>query len=122
MGPSALLDTLLKNVLYIEFNPRHPHSWTNQPRRMICSNSDMLLDSVEGKMILNWHRPKNVPKFKPVEKDLVVTWDILWQDFRMIPADAVVITRQIPIEEFMPIFYKEIYPMSQKQKVEFMYF
>lgn len=133
MPPDQLLNILLQNVLYIEFKPRHPRKDFTitddsgdqmvRPRRMICTNCDALLDSLWGRTAFPlYRRPKRYPRFDWKAKGLVVTFDLLWQDFRMIPADAVVITQTVPMEEFYKHFEENLAPMSSEQKFKFMYF
>ena len=77
-----------------------------------------------GRMALNFHGAPGRLKFSPEQKGLVMTWDILMQDFRLIPAENVQVVRAIkttPPEEFWDFFNRVLSKMSEGQKVSFMH-
>jgi hypothetical protein len=88
---------------------------------MLCTNSLNLLNSVEGRLALNYKRAINMPKFDPTQKNLVITWDIIMQDYRCINANACDLIQVIPAnKEFWKFFNEKLAGMSAPEKINFM--
>jgi hypothetical protein len=91
---------------------------------MLCTNDRRLLESVGGKQVLNFTNPTGRLKYNPAAKNLVVAWDIFWQNWRMINCDQVeviaVIKTSPDATEFWKYFNAAIAPMSGQQKQVFM--
>lgn len=116
-----LYQTLLHSVCDIRFVRRRPKPFAAETRRMWCTNCAPLLESFNGKSILNYRVPKNLPKYNPSEKFTIITWDILMQDFRTISVDACDIIKKIPAnEDFWKFFNENILTMSTQEKINFM--
>ena len=112
---------LLSNVLDLRFTRRIPVVGKPATRRMICTKSFDLLNSTNGKIILNYRPPKHGKQIDEAITNTCVVWDVLMQDYRVISADQVNVIRQMPAEEsFWKIFNVEIYPLSKTQKINFM--
>ena len=95
----ATLNPLLQaNVCEVRFPRRIQKSGLAPTRRMLCTNSIELLNSVNGRISLNYFAPKGPPKAYLGPDDLSVAWDVLMQDYRNI----------------------NMYQMSSKQKFDFM--
>src|SRR6478609_5720439 len=109
---NQLLELLKTNVLYVSFERRNKKQGKSMIRRMICTNSVNILKSVDGQMVLNYREPFNFPVLNPMAYNLIVTWDVLMQDFRMIPTDSINVEQSIPEAEFFEHFKTEIWPMS----------
>lgn len=58
-------------------------------RRMWMTLDPLLLNSAAGKKILNFRPPKFSPAYNAAAKNLLVVWDIIMQDWRAVPVDAV---------------------------------
>lgn len=77
-------------------------------------------------MTLNFKIPTSITPYDPKEEELVITWDILMQDFRAIPLESVYIINAIPvktqkeIDDFWKYFDERIRPMSSDEKKRFM--
>ena len=88
---------------------------------MVCTNSNTLLLGIDGRLTLNYAPPSNMPKYNLNEKNVIVAWDVLMQDFRTINCDNVNLIRTVPAnEEFWDFFRKELMPMTSAQKLMFM--
>jgi len=112
---------LQDNVLEIKFIRRRPKPGSSPTRRMLCTNSRVLLDSQEARTALNYVPSKQPPRFNPTAKNLIITWDIFMQGYRTVNADRCELISQIPAnDEFWRYFSEELYKMSQDQKITFM--
>ena len=123
MSPGTLIQILNEHAVELRFNRRRP--LPGDPiRRMLATNDTNLLNSTPGRLALNFHGAPGRLKFSPEQKGLVMTWDILMQDFRLIPADAVEVISVIktsPPNDFWDYFNKVLSKMSSAQKVDFMH-
>ena len=94
----GLLKLLSNNVVELRFVRRHPKQGYPPNRRMFCTNSKALLYSIAGKITLKHKTPKGVGlPYLPPLKNLVVTWDIMMQDYRQIPLESVQIMEVFPV-------------------------
>ena len=113
----ALLE---RDVLEIKFTRRRPKAGAPMTRRMLCTNSQLILNSVPGRETLHFKPTYKAPRFNPSTKNLVIAWDIFKQDYRMVNCDNVTIISQIPgDEEFWEYFTTVLYKMSGDQKETF---
>jgi hypothetical protein len=120
-GFDELRNLLLSNVLDVRFLRRTPKAGSSSTRRMLCTNSAELLNSYNGKVILGYQAPTQYPKFNPKSENIIITWDILMQDYRCINVDnCTVIQRLAANDEFWKYFNENIYIMSTSQKINFM--
>ena len=112
---------LLNNVLDLRFTRRIPVEGKPPTRRMICTKSYDLLNSTNGKIVLNYTPPKHNKQVNEAITNTCVVWDILMQNYRVVSADQVDVLREMPADdEFWQTFNNEIYPMSTDQKINFM--
>lgn len=117
----TLNSLLLNNVLDIRFIRRIPVPNKPATRRMLCTKSYDLLNSTNGRIVLNYRPPKTGKQFNESLKDACVVWDILMQDYRIIPANTATILEQIPAnKDFWTYFNNNIYNLSTEQKILFM--
>ncbi len=84
---TELRNLLLENVLDIRFLRRTPKAGAGSTRRMLCTNSTNLLNSYNGKVILGYVAPTQYPKYDPQAENIIITWDILMQNYRCINVD-----------------------------------
>lgn len=108
-------------------------------RRMWMTLDPLLLNSAAGKKILNFRRPRFSPAYNAASKNLLVVWDIIMQDWRAVPVDAVDVIqggRTIPTrsvknptntknnkraqDEFWFYFQTSIAKMTPQEKSSFM--
>lgn len=117
----TLKNLLENNVCEIKFERRRPVAGEPLTRRMLCTNSVAVLNSVNGKILLNYKQPKRMPKFNPNTKNIIITWDIFMQDFRCINLDRCDLIKTIPAtDEFWNYFNEKLRHMSVEEKERFM--
>jgi len=117
----TLKSVLLSSVGEIKFVRRRPKLGASPTRRMLCTNALRLLNSMEGRLALNYRPAINIPHFNPSQRNLLITWDIFMQDYRCINMAACELITFIPAgKEFWKYFNEVLAGMSQKQKIEFM--
>lgn len=118
MNRSSLEEVLNHNILLISFWRRTPPGGV---RRMICTKSNFVLSSFQGRTNLNFRNPKHgPPDFNQVKVNVIVVWDILVQDYRLIPCESVSILDTIPETVFWKYYNDAIYPMTKADKIKFM--
>jgi hypothetical protein len=121
VGLAQLKDTLNKNVAIIRFTRRRPKAQKGPTRRMLCTNDQDLLNSINGRITLNYKPPTGKLKFNPFTKNLLVTWDIIMQDWRLINMNNCDLQETIKSDEFWEYFNEKIRTMSMDEKIDFMY-
>jgi hypothetical protein len=118
---TALDLILLDNVCELRFPRRIIKPGLSSTRRMLCTKSLSLLNSVNGRISLNYFPPKGSPKSYLGPDNLIVAWDILMQNYRNINMNQCDLIQQIPADEDFWVYFNEnIYPMSAGQKFNFM--
>lgn len=117
----VLRSLLLNNVAEIKFFRKRLKPGAPPTRRMLCTNSLQLLNSVEGRLALNYKRAINMPKFNPTQKNVIITWDIFMQDYRCINMTACDLIQVIPAnKQFWDFFNQKLAGLSAPQKINFM--
>lgn len=119
----ALSVLLLNHVVELRFTRRIMKAGYSTQRRMLCTNDKLLLLSSPGQKVLNYISPKDSLKYVPSHKNLIVTWDILLQNYRMISCesvDIVAVIKSTPAENFWKYFQEKILPMSGTEKARLM--
>jgi len=118
---AALDSLLLDNVCEIRFARRIIKPGQSPTRRMLCTKSLSLLNSVNGRISLNYFPPKGPPKAYLGPDHLAVAWDILMQNYRNINMNQCDLIQEVPAnDDFWVYFNENIYPMSPEQKFNFM--
>ena len=121
VGLSNLKIMLLDKVCEVKFTRRNPKPGRPASRRMLCTNNVQLLNSVEGRTVLNYRPPRLAPEYNPNQENLIITWDILMQDFRTINCDTVDLITTLEADETFWVYINEkIAPMSSGDKMAFM--
>ena len=117
------LSSLLKsNAAEIVFRRRRPGP--TPFRRMLCTNDLKLLQSIPGKLALNYRRPTGYPPYNPTRYNLLIVWDLFMQDFRMVPVDATEVISVLPTtpsDDFWNYFNEKLSTMSASDKISFMH-
>ncbi len=117
---SQLVHILKGNVCEIKFPRRLFKPGAAATRRMICTNSFTLLNSVNGKLTLNFKAASNLSDYNPAVKNLIITWDIFMQNWRNINCETVELIESIPAnEEFWEYFNKNLAGLTPEQKLNF---
>ena len=117
---SALDTLLLRNVCDVRFVRRDTRAGDGPTRRMFATKSYEILNSVNGRTTLNYRPPSGPKRINEAVDNLLIVWDILLQDYRLINCNQCLLLEQIPAGEFWPYFNENIYPMSPEQKAGFM--
>ena len=118
---SSLNSDLLNNVCEVKFLKRTSPPNRPEYRRMLCTKNYELLSSVNGKISLNFREATHQKAINEAVKNVLVVWDILMQDYRIISLDDCDLVKKIPADEsFWEYFNTNIYPMTTEQKVNFM--
>ena len=95
-----LKSILLNKVCEVKFVRRNPKPGRPTTRRMLCTNNAPLLNSIEGRTVLNYDPPRQAPKYNPNQENLISTLE----------AD----------ESFWLYINENIAPMSAGEKMTFM--
>lgn len=117
------LQGLLKNnICDIFFLRRRPERAPGRPefRQMLCTNSAEILKSYNGETVLNFRQcgPKQINE---AVHNVVVTWDIMMQDYRNVSMEYCYLIKTFPADEsFWPFFNEHIFPMSPNEKLRYM--
>ena len=113
---STLKSTLANNVCEIRFVKRT----SQETRTMLCTLDMGLLNSLNGRTTLNFKPPTQKPEYNPETRNLLLVWDIIMQNWRMVSMDNCNIIKTIPQDEFWEYFNEFIYPMTIEEKNSFM--
>jgi len=123
VSQAQLLALLENNALELRFFRRNPKQGWNMARRMLATNDRKILSSAPGRIALHFQAPTHAPPYNWRMKNLACGWDLLWQQYRMIPAescDIVTIMPTEPEEKFWNYFNIYLQSMSPTEKVSFM--
>tara|TARA_R110000868_G_scaffold138335_3_gene352402 strand:+ start:7676 stop:8029 length:354 start_codon:yes stop_codon:yes gene_type:complete len=108
------------NILEIKFKRRHLKPGAPLTRRMLCTGDLSVLNSPQGRVALNFRPAYSQPLFNPTIKNLLVTWDIFMQNYRMVNMDACELITLVPNAGFWKFFNERLALMSTAQKMQFM--
>jgi hypothetical protein len=118
-----LYSLLHYNALEIKFYRRIQYKETSY-RRMLCTNNKALLNSIPGRLKLNYRTPTGRLPYNPAQYNLVCTFDIFLQTFRMINCDDCVLISKIPVQRDPKVFWnyfdETLSLMTTVDKISFM--
>lgn len=118
---TSLRSVLQNNVCEIKFARRRLKPGKPNTRRMLCTNAQQLLNSVDGRLTLNYKSASGPLKFNPTQKNLVIVWDIFMQDYRCVSCDSCDLITSIPANEtFWKYFKRYLAPLNTAQKIQYM--
>jgi hypothetical protein len=112
-----------ENIIEVKFTRRLQNVGKGTIRRMYATLDSELLNSKEGFQILRFKPPAQSPAYNAASKGLVTVWDVLFQDWRNIPAntaEVITVTPTKPLDEFWKYFNSTIRNMTDKDKANFM--
>ena len=126
---STLINILKDNVCEIKFLRKRYKQ--NKPiyRRILCSLAiENLLNTPKGIDILHFRLPPKLPIIRPGMtydpmnyNNLLVVWDIFYQDWRVINVRNANLIWSIPAnDEFWDYFNNVLSKMTSEQKIQFM--
>ena len=109
------------NVAEIKFFRRRLKPGFPDTRRMLCTNSFTLLNSTEGRLVLNYRPTNRPPRFNSNQKNLLIVWDIFMQNYRCVNMAACSLITTIPAnKEFWNYFAQKLSKLTASQKINFM--
>ena len=112
---------LLGNVLDLRFVRRGDSHGRSPTRRMICTKSYDLLNTTNGRVVLNYRPPTHPKVINEAKHGVCVVWDVLMQSYRTVSMDQVTVLKEIPADDtFWKYFNEEVFPMTTGQKITFM--
>ncbi len=123
----SLQSTLYTNVCELFIKRRIPLKGRPSWRRMLCTNSKGLLNSLRGRTQLLYRPPKGLPPFNPYQKNIIITWDIIVMDYRCISMDLCYLIGKYPVitdvnqEAFWGVFdeyYLQMKPIEKQQFID----
>ena len=118
---SSLRGMLMTHVCDVRFVRKIPKPGYPSTRRMLCTNSADLLNSIDGKMALNYRSPKGARRINEAQSNIARTWDIIMQDYRSINMDSCQLISTIPANDlFWNYFTEKLTNMNASQKIAFM--
>lgn len=130
MASLSEISSLLSNhVVEIKFIRRRPKPGASSTRRALITTNLALLNSPRGKVTLRYTGPGGGMSslgFNPADKNLVLAWDLMWQEYRLFGAENSTIITKIPVstteeaDKFWEYFDENILPMSPENKLGFM--
>ena len=90
-------------------------------RRMLCTTNFAFLNSAKGRTVLNFRPTRKPPKYNPIQKNLLIVWDIFMHNYRSINMDSCDLITTIPANDiFWAYFTDKISIMTPQQKTAFM--
>lgn len=115
-----LLSNLNNKICEIRFVRRMPKPNSPSTRRMLCCNDLNILNSVNGRTVLNFKPSGKAPRYNTANENTIITWDIFMQNWRTINCDNVDLLNSWTEDEFWNIFSESFAPMSSNEKIAFM--
>lgn len=118
---TSLKSVLQNNVCEIKFARRRLKPGRSNTRRMLCTNAQSVLNSVNGRVTLNYRPTTRPPTFNPNQKNLVIAWDIFMQNYRCINCNSCDLITSIPAgPAFWDYFRNNLMKLTPAQKIAFM--
>lgn len=88
---------------------------------MLCTNSQVILNSANGRRVLGYRPPRYPPHFDPSAKAIIITWDILQMNYRCINTTYCYLIKQYESEqEFWQVFNEKYLNMTPLDKLAWM--
>lgn len=126
VSQGSLMSLTRSAVVELRFVRRRDKPGWSPYRRGLVTNNSQLLNSAPGQMTLHFKPPTYPPPYNWFDKNLVCTWDIFWQDWRMVPAESTDVVTVFPVQteedinKWWAYFSMYIHTMSQSDKIAFM--
>lgn len=113
------------HVCEIKFRRRNPVARKPLFRRMLCTTSPKLLNSLDGRLTLNFRPttspPYRNPAYNPDRYNLIIVWDILMQDYRAVNMSYCNLIARIPAtDDFWNYFKQNLMKLTSSQKMAWM--
>lgn len=122
---AGLKALLVENIIELRVNRRRPK--VNRPpvRRILCTNNAALLNSMSGRIALNFSPPTQPPKYNPDLYNLVFAWDIMMCEYRAINVDSYDVLAVMPLKtdddvlDFWKYFNNYLQNMTPQEKLAY---
>lgn len=111
---------LQNSACEIKFLRRRPKAGRPLQRRMFCTTANGILNSIDGRITLNYRPASKSPRYNPMQKNLIIVWDIFMQDYRCVNCDSCDLITSIPVASFWEYFKNNIMKLSTSQKMMYM--
>lgn len=117
---------LQSNVVEAAFVRRHEKAGWKPTRRILCTLDRNLLSSMAGRVALNFNNPTHPPPYPAQAYNLVVVYDLMWQDWRAVPAETLDVVTVIPShtkaqqDQFWAYFSAFLSKLTPQNKMAFM--
>ena len=113
------------HVCEIKFRRRHLVAGKSPYRRMLCTSAQNILNTLDGKLTLNYRvttpPPYRNPYYDPNRYNLVILWDIIMQDYRAVNMSYCNLIARVPAnEKFWEYFRDNIFHKSPAEKSSWM--
>jgi len=110
------------HVCEIMFVRRRPERAPGRPliRRMICTNSTHILNTIKGRTQLQFRFPKTSFRIDERKHNVVCVWDIFMKDYRNVSMESCFLLRKTPKEEFWQYWDEALSFMDQQDMIQFM--
>ena len=115
-----LLQMLKFNICEVKSVKRRPKKNGSLTRRMLCTNDPSILETPDGRVVLNYRPTTGAPIIIAEQYNLINTWDIFMQDYRNISMGQCQLIATIKSEDWWQYFNDNILNMSQQDKIAFM--
>jgi hypothetical protein len=122
----TLIEIARHGIAELRFSRRREKFGWSPYRRALISNDMTLLNSAPGQLALHFKPPMHPPPYPWITKNLVCCWDILWQDWRMIPVETCDVITVFPtakpedVTNWWIYFGEFLAKMSASDKMAFM--
>jgi hypothetical protein len=110
------------NLVELKFIRRNKTTDKFPTRRMLCTRDMRIIDSDIGRKVFNFTPPKGSPPYDAIPKNLLTVFDIIYQDWRNIPVESVVVLVAVPTnpqKKFWEYFDTRLRNMTKTQKKDF---
>ncbi|NBO98959.1 MAG: hypothetical protein EBU90_02355 [Proteobacteria bacterium] len=87
---------------------------------MLCTTANSILNTVDGRITLNYKPASKSPRYNPMQKNLIIVWDIFMQDYRCVNCDSCDLITTVPAASFWEYFKKNLMKLNTSQKMMYM--
>jgi len=117
------LDRLLKNgaceIIFLRRDTKKIHGG-QVTRKMVCSNCNDILKSENGFRSLYFQPPGGPKQINEAFHNVVVTWDILMQDYRNVSCEQCFLINEMTPDDFWKFYNETLLPMTPEAKMQYM--
>lgn len=101
------------HICEVKFRRRRPVAGKPLFRRMLCTSAQNILNNIDGRLTLNYRPttppPYGNPYYDPNQKNLVILWDIIMQDYRAINMSYCNLIARVPANNTFWQYFRDFY-------------